>query len=173
VTEKDDLAATDREFAADPRRLAFRIPLSLLAVGALGAGAVLLVRLIVGPSHAWGNAAQAASRVLPICAALYSYIRFVYIARTTLVINTRGVVLRQPLATRHAAWGEIIRVEEAGPLTPTHRGGFPVAARLTMQHEPTMNIPDIFAMRRGPLARKLEAAHRANTGSPGASRPLL
>jgi hypothetical protein len=163
VTEKDDPAATDMELAADPRRLAFRIPLSLLAVGALGAGAVLLVRLLVGPSHAWGNAAQAASRVLPICAALYGYIRFVYIAQTTLTINTRGVTLRQPLATRHAPWREILRVEEAGPLTPTHRGGFPIAVRLTMQRGPAMNIPDIFAVRRALLAKMLAAAHRASS----------
>ena len=113
----------DVTLRADPRRLVFRVPLVLLACVATGSVLVLCARILSGPGQELATAAQASSRIAPLFALAYAYVRWVYVAQTRLVISAEDVSLRQPLATWILAWSEISEVAEAGPLTPTHRGG--------------------------------------------------
>ena len=148
--------------AADPRRLAFRLALGVLGLAVLGSAALLVLRAVTGPAHWLGNSAQAASRILPISAAIFATIRWVYVARTRLVLDGAGLCLHQPLATRRAAWCEIADVQVVGPMMPTHRGGIPIAIRVTLSTGRTIAIPDVFTLRRDALAACVATALRSS-----------
>lgn len=123
---------------------------------------LLIVRAVTGPAHWLGNSARAASLVLPVSAAIFAYIRWVYVARTRLVMDRAGLCLHQPLATQRAAWDEIADVRTVGPMMPTHRGGIPLAVRVTLSTGGSIGIPDVFTLRRDALTSCVATALRSS-----------
>ncbi len=153
-------AGLDLTLRADPRRLVLRVPLAVLACAVAGSVLILCARILAGPGRELSAAAQASSRIAPLCALAYAYIRWVYVAQTRLVISADGVSLNQPLATWIVAWSEVSAIAEAGPLSPTHRGGIGAGVNLRLRAGGTKSIPDVFGVSRTEMVTRLRQAMR-------------
>ncbi len=137
---------------ADPTRPVFVLSLTILGCAAAGAALVIAVRLVAGPGRDLSNAAVASTRIAPVCALAFAYIRWGYVARTQLVINEAGLALRQPHAQWTAAWRDIASISPGGALIPTRRGGIGPAATLRLADGTTRAVPDVFGLRGTALA---------------------
>ncbi len=151
-------ASTPFTLRPDPTRWVFRLPLALLAIALTAALATLCARILAGPGPQLSSAAQASLRIAPTCALVYAYIRWVYVARTRLVISREGVTLHQPLASWTCNWPDIADITAAAAPMLTHRGGIPSAAILHLRAGGRKSIPDIFALSCATLTARLVAS---------------
>lgn len=146
----DDAAVMIR---ADIRRATLRVPLFLLAASVAVCASILALGAV--------RAEAGSLRIGTVCALGFAYLRWVYAARTMLIVDAEGVVFRQPHSRWRVGWREVARVSETDFLTPAHRGGVAAGVRLTMQAGGHRNLPNVLRLPRADLARLLAAKSKA------------
>ena len=145
---------------ASARRPFLLVPLTLLAGACLVSLAVVAFWLFAGASRGLSNATEASARIGPVAALAFSYIRWIYVARTRLTISEGIIAFDQPLSSWSIARNQVVDVELSGALTPTHRGGIGAGVRLVLADGRGRFIPDVLALPRMELAALIAPSAR-------------
>ena len=158
VAARDGQTDDPVRIRADLKRPYLLMPMLLLGLAACIACVVCLAAL-AGAFYKPGVAAGAARAAL-LCFVPFAYIRWIYAARSVLILDNHGLRMTQPFATWSALWDEITFVQTTSAWDVTHRGGIAAGVRITLRDGHSRHIPDILAMTRTDLATLIAARRK-------------
>ena len=143
---------------ADLKRPYLFLPMLLLGTGA-GIAFVVCVAALAGAFHKPGIGAGAARATL-LCLVPFSYIRWIYAARSVLVLDDQGLHMTQPFAKWSVRWEDITLVQTTSAWDVTHRGGIAAGVRISVRDASSRHIPDVLSIRRRELAAMIGARRK-------------